>query len=347
MTAEAQATATALWPIPIQLITTTISELQSQGFSAAEVLEGSDIEEQALHVPGTLLPYRTAYKILSRALELNTRDDLGLIIGNQQSPSSFGLLGYGINCCATCEDALNMAVKYHRVSSTLLNPTWQRHEDRVSWLTSPPIPLGELLRFSVEEEFSSFCRAHHLLTGQPLHILEAHFQYPQPDCIISYQELFDCPLFFGAETNQLVSSPELLQRPILQANPLSLAAAEQICSDFLKANPTTDDLALSVRQLILTKQNEFLDESAVAQQLHITSRTLRNRLRQCGTSYQQILDSIREQIAKHDLSNSSLSCADIAERLGYSDSRSFRRAFKKWTGLSPDGFRKQVKSSTP
>jgi AraC-like DNA-binding protein len=132
---------------------------------------------------------------------------------------------------------------------------------------------------------------------------------------------------------------EVLRRPILQANPLSLAAAERMCAEFLKANPATDDLVMRVRQMILEQNNELWSENAIADRLNVTGRTLRNQLRRNGTSYQKILDSLREQIAQDDLMHSTLNIGEIAEHVGYSDARSFRRAFKKWTGMTPDEYR--------
>jgi AraC-like DNA-binding protein len=286
-----------------------------------------------------LLSYRTAQKILARACQLSPIPHLGLAVGARQTPSSMGVLGYGINCCATVEDAMNMVVKYFRVSSTLVLSEWRLEDGKLHWVAKPPVELGELLPCIVEEEFSMLRRVHPMLTGQDLDLLEAHFQYPEPDYVSLYQSTFDCPLLFSAEENQLVIDAEVLKQPILQANPLSVAAADRMCAEFLKANPATDDLVMRVRQMILERNNEFWSEDTIAERLNITSRTLRNRLRRLGTSYQAILDSLREQIARDDLTRSTLTVNAIAEHVGYSDARSFRRAFKKWTGMTPDDYR--------
>ena len=331
----------ALWPIPVHLLAVIADELGQYGITTLQLLEGTDVSEQMLSEPETLLPYRTTQKILERACELSPIPHLGLAVGARQFPSSMGILGYGINCCATVEDAMTMAVKYYRVSSTLLQSEWRQDSGNLYWLSTPPIDLGKLLPCVVEEEFSVLCRNFPLLTGHSVNLLEAHFRYPEPAYVPLYRKFFDCPLFFSADENQLVMSASLLKLPILQANPLSVAAAERLCIEFLRANPTTDDLIMRVRQLILEQKIEFWDEAAIAARLNITSRTLRNRLRRLDTSYQEILDSLREQIARDDLNRSTLNVSDIAEHVGYSDARSFRRAFKKWTGMTPGDFRQR------
>ena len=96
---------------------------------------------------------------------------------------------------------------------------------------------------------------------------------------------------------------------------------------------------MRVRKLILEQKNDFWTEAFIAEKMNVTSRTLRNRLRRLGTSYQETLDSLREQIARDVLRRSRLTVSEIAEHVGYSDARSFRRAFKKWTGMTPDHYR--------
>jgi len=336
-----QATSAELWPIPVQLLALTAGELKRRGISTGQLLEGSGISEQMLFEPARLLPYRTTQRILERAIELCPAAGLGLALGAQHTPSGMGMLGYGINCCATVGDALEMSIKYHRVSSTLLQSDLCQLGEHHYWVATPPVDLGPLLPCVVEEEFTSLCQSFTMLTGKPVDLLEVHFQYPAPENLSEYRQVFNCPLFFSASENKVSINIEQLKLPILQANPLSVAAAERLCIEFLEANPTVSDTVMQVRQLILEKQNQFLSEAAVAERLNITSRTLRNRLRKLGTRYQVILDSLREQIAKTDLINSTLNVSAIAERLDYSEARSFRRAFKKWTGLTPDEFRKR------
>ncbi len=96
---------------------------------------------------------------------------------------------------------------------------------------------------------------------------------------------------------------------------------------------------MRIRQLILEERNDCWGEEHIAARLNITSRTLRNQLRRLGTSYLTILNSLREQIAKTDLDRSSKSISEVAADVGYSDTRSFRRAFKKWTGMTPGEYR--------
>lgn len=332
-------TSTTLWPIPVQLVATVATELKQYGIEPDTLLEGTLVTEQDLFKTDKLLPYRLTQRILQRAYKLSPIPHLGFSIADRQSPSGMGMLGYLINCCSSVAQAMDMTVKYHRVSSTLLHSQWYQAGEYLYWISIPPKDLENILPMIVEEEFYSLCRTVYLLTGQPFSPSEVHFQYPEPDYVALYHKIFNCPLFFSADENKVVMGASLLNRTILQANPLSVDAAERKCIEFLNNNPILDDLVLSVRQLILDENNGSLNEQAVSNKLNITSRTLRNRLSRLGTSFQLELNTVKEKLAVNHLIKTDLKISQIAERMGYSDARSFRRAFKTWTGNTPLEFR--------
>ena len=76
-----------------------------------------------------------------------------------------------------------------------------------------------------------------------------------------------------------------------------------------------------------------------AKTLHMTKRTLMRKLKEEGTSYQQIKDLVRRDRAIYLLTQHSMPLGDIAEAVGFSDPAVFARAFKGWTGVSPREYR--------
>lgn len=82
--------------------------------------------------------------------------------------------------------------------------------------------------------------------------------------------------------------------------------------------------------------------TAVTQHLAVSSRTLQRQLQYEGTTFQAVLASTRENLARHYLSNSTLRTSEIAFLLGYDDSNSFYRAFRSWTGTTPDALRATI-----
>ncbi|MCP4380343.1 MAG: AraC family transcriptional regulator [Hyphomicrobiales bacterium] len=100
---------------------------------------------------------------------------------------------------------------------------------------------------------------------------------------------------------------------------------------------TTDVVSRVLRSLLL---QGHANKDATVQSLAMHQRTLSRRLKNEGTTFQEILDSVRFAVAKELLESSTVSYEEISVSLGYSQVESFLRAFKKWTGTTPGGWRK-------
>ncbi len=93
---------------------------------------------------------------------------------------------------------------------------------------------------------------------------------------------------------------------------------------------------------IISKEygNTFPDFSEICEKLNMTPQTLRRRLKEGNTRYQEIKDAIRKDASVYYLSKPDLSIDEIALLMGFSEASSFHRAFKKWTGKTPSAFRR-------
>ena len=333
-------TRAALWPIPVQLISRLVAELAAQGIATDTLFSGLRLRRGFLDQADALLSYEQTVLVIERALRLNPKPGLGIDVGERQTPAGWGIVGYAIHCCATVGEGLQMGARYHRVASCLNRLDLHIDGDLACWVMTPPRPLGAVTTFAVEEDVTVFNSASHILTGRSLPLKEVHFAYPLPRHVERYEQRLPCPLRFDMPVSQIVFDRDLLSTPILQANPLSLATATLLCDEFLAANPTEGDLSMRVRRHLLEQNIRTLREDDVASTFCVSTRTLRNQLRREGQSYQGILDSARKQVALSLLRASPLALDDIAARLGFSDGRSFRRAFKKWQGSTPGDYRR-------
>nr|WP_255541672.1 helix-turn-helix transcriptional regulator [Legionella bononiensis] len=79
----------------------------------------------------------------------------------------------------------------------------------------------------------------------------------------------------------------------------------------------------------------------IASKLCMTSRTLRRHLQKLQVTYQELLDEVREQKAKTFLLNNGISITEVSFLLGFNDTSSFTKAFKRWTGLTPSEYKEQ------
>ena len=82
-----------------------------------------------------------------------------------------------------------------------------------------------------------------------------------------------------------------------------------------------------------------VSEAAVARELNLSQRSLQRRLREQGTSFNELLDGIRHELSGQYVTDSSRSFTEIAFLLGFSEPSNFARAFKRWHGVAPGAFR--------
>ena len=87
-------------------------------------------------------------------------------------------------------------------------------------------------------------------------------------------------------------------------------------------------------------------EPQEARLLAVSQRSLQGKLKEEGTTYQAVLDSVRRELATAYLEDDGLSLAEIAFLLGYADQSAFNHAFHKWTGDSPLRFKEREKRSS-
>jgi len=166
------------------------------------------------------------------------------------------------------------------------------------------------------------------------------FDYPEPDYHARYRHYWPKTRFMTGVT-QLRMPLEYLDRPLRTADAVSAKLAERECERELALLGSADDLVKGLRALMVNQDGCYPSLEVVAEQLHLTTRTLIRRLSVRGCSFRQLLDEARQRDSQTLLRDPTLSLADIANRLGYSTAANFSRAFRGWTGLSPGQFRQQ------
>ena len=123
-------------------------------------------------------------------------------------------------------------------------------------------------------------------------------------------------------------------------NPVLADICKQQCRQLMKKFKVSDELISAIRNLLITSLGQFPSLPVIAGQMAMSPRTLRRRLQERNITYQNILDEIRTELTKEYILTTNLSIDQIASRIGFSETTTLRRAFKKWTGLNIKEFKK-------
>lgn len=177
--------------------------------------------------------------------------------------------------------------------------------------------------------------------GTGTHMLPLRLELVRPRAHArTIERHFGCPIIFGAHRNAIVFREADAHMPFATHNAdLLVMLAAQLDEELKKQNGQesfSDRVRSAIHRRLAGSRPKMQD---VARELHISSRTLQRRLQDGGYSFQQMLEEVRHQLARHYLSNSLLEVNETAYLLGYEDVGSFVRAFRVWEGTPPAHWR--------
>jgi AraC-like DNA-binding protein len=157
---------------------------------------------------------------------------------------------------------------------------------------------------------------------------------------IDRERALGCPVRFGAPESRAVLWRAPLERPLPRHDPALFAYLERHAQALLAGVPAEGGVVERVQRLITEglRSGEPV-QAEVARRLALSERTLQRGLREADTSFAAILDAVRRQLAQLHLSERSLALHEVAFLLGYSEPSAFHRAFRRWTGQTPQEFR--------
>jgi len=172
------------------------------------------------------------------------------------------------------------------------------------------------------------------LCGPDFRLRQVTFAFPRPRSTSLFRSFFDAPIRFGAERNALAFDARWLARPIQTADPyLHAMLADDVRRDLDRLAQSADDTIRRVVRSLVAGGRFSADDAAAA--FGVNRRTLARRLRDRGTTFQALLDDARFGEAQRLLQSSAVAVTEIASRLGYADTATFTRAFRRWSGTSP------------
>jgi len=232
-----------------------------------------------------------------------------------------------------------------RASSTtgpwLLPGIWLEVNGQLATLTAREvIPRSEFQAFATETllmAVEGFAR--HLVPDYERAIQEVRLPFSEPAHSHVYRKLFKRPLRFDCQQTEIVMDASMLNQPLATADRITAAWAERHCAALASDATCNIGLIAQVRALLCASPGEYPCLEKIARVLQTSTRSLRRSLREMNTSYQELLDDVRRAQAIEYVSATDLPCDRIAKDLAFSDARSFRRAFQRWTGTSPSKYR--------
>lgn len=323
---------------PMVYLALLVRQLEREGVTAASVLAGTGIVPRELSDRSLTLSLRTYLEVAARARDQSGDFGFALRLGLGPAVGHHGIYGYAILSSATLGEALEVATRYAGLGVGLLDLTLRVTGDFAVVSVQPTTKLGDMRPFVIDEFLGAWAAGTQAV-GAAMELSELRLDFPAPAHRALYREAFGARVHFDCDAIELRYPASALERALDLSDPATAALCRKQCDALLARLGETGGLVAHVRRAVLQTPGKWPGLDAAAERLHTSARSLTRRLKEQGTSYQQILDDARKEVAIEYLQASELSVDQIAERVGYAETSNFRRAFKKWTGKSPRSYR--------
>lgn len=324
-------------------VATLVDTVAETGIGAEAVLAGTGLKLEQLRNPSVKTSVRQLVQACRNVIRLGAAADTAFRVGLRMRISSYGMYGYALLCCETLRDVTQLAVRYHRLATPTVAMSFREENGEAVWSFDNIVDLDPgdpLYRFMVEFQFGIHTVLGRDLLGPVFKLAKVRARYTTPPQRAEYRRHLGCTAEFGQPVNELRFAAALLDRNLTYRNPLTAAMVIEVCERLLDDARRETGLASSVYRQLMQVPGRFDDMETLAERLDMTPRTLRRRLQQEGTSYQEILTEVRCRLAKEYLRTTRMTTEDIAEMVGFSEAANFRHAFKRWTGKAPSAFRR-------
>ena len=326
------------------LMPNTYVKLLTQEFEdLKKIAEGTGIAADELADYPHPITVRQHLQCIENVIPMRPSPDWHLQWGKRMAENFHGVVTLAWLTAPTLGAGLDAFVKYMPSRVPYLDWQMRLEADEFRCEVNPLIELGPV---------------RHMLTEVPLIVMHEYVRVmrhgsnaaaridlsyaPPPHCYL-YANWFECPVEFECPHNALVIPIEWREVRNVDFDEATWNTSLGRCEAMCGASDERDALT-RVRQLLF----EALDAQSgsalpnlenVADTLNVSPRTLIRRLREMNTTFQNVTDEVLKQRAHELLANDANRLQDVGEQIGYQDAANFRRAFKRWYGLTPSDYR--------
>lgn len=321
-------------------IKTALGGAKAKGIDTRMLLRKARISDKYMSDPNARVHVDLVAKLYSSiAAELNDE-----FMGFTEKPlkvGTFALMADWVSYSSNLEELLQKGIRFYNQITDEVQISLESEGDHVYFTTIFRRPELDFEHFYIEYWHVIWHRFASWYIGKPIKLLGSYINYTPLDKA-EYDLLFRCPTYLKSKYNRLVFHRNYLHEPLIKSQRELQVFLRRAPIDLLTIPGEDSSLSARIYQLLEPKlnQGEVVPGSVeLAKELSMSEQTLRRKLTAEGTSYQQIKDNLRNDLANRLLRDRSITIAEIAKQLGFSEPRAFTRAYKQWMDMTPREYR--------
>lgn len=323
-----------------------IEVLRERGHPVDAIFDAVNLDEHALADRDRSIPLAQYLAGIEAAVRDDTIPDLGFLVGEHTTPLEHGVLGYALLSSPTLRDCMQRYVRFQFLQGPLLTISLAEAETTAEmqakprhgrWLMSPAAH-----RYIVQEWLVGWNQWCQLIGRSGSFFEHVRLGYSSDGQRRYYEEHLGCTVSFDNDETTAIFASRRLNLPLEYADESIAALCNVQCERLLEVLSLRVGLVAEIHRQLANLPGQVPAMDAMASKLHIGTRTLRRRLKDENTSYQQIVSDFRVAMAKRYLSETSLPANEVAMLVGYSDPANLYRKFQRETGQTPMQYRARL-----
>lgn len=323
--------------ITARVLARIVDHVAARGHDANALCRSAGLHLALLCQPDARLPYAVAERLSERAIELTRDPNLGLhVAADVQDPRRFDAGLLLLAASPNVRVALERMVRYQRYWGDGERSRLMAVED--SLVVRYVLPEAG----AVTQRHNDECAVAELILGlrwlafSPVVASVVRFRHAAPRDRSEHDRLFASPIDFAAPHTEAVFDQRTLATPLPHANDFYAEVFIQQVERAIAALPRERDVVEEARAVVRAAlAGGACTLASTARVLGLTARTLQRRFASDGTSFDHLVEAVRQEQALRYL-DQELSVAEIAALLGYGETSAFHRAFKRWNGTTPE-----------
>ncbi|MFE8071019.1 AraC family transcriptional regulator [Marinobacteraceae bacterium S3BR75-40.1] len=328
--------------LPAVYLQLLMEVLEDQGVDWRALLTEAGIDPACLSMEDVRLPMVSVRRLLESAVAASGEPGLGLKLALRMRLPMHGSLGMAVMSSQTLREAINLAQRYLRLRTPLLDLTVREEGDRVHLVFTPLVGLGPMHGPLLDAVTVGVATVGGYLLGRPVPEAVIRRRGKAPAYVERLKDQVPTTLVYGDEEDALTFPRHYLDAPLQYSDSLVARLSKEQCERTLERLSRSASFHERVSRVVETSHPFPPKLGRVAGMLFVSDRTLKRRLNEEGATYQGVVDEVRLRRAKDLLANTEMSLGQISEALGYADAANFTRAFRRWTGCNPSNYRLQA-----
>jgi AraC-like DNA-binding protein len=313
--------------------------LRQRGFDPVEEVSAVGMDLAKAANPDWRVSQPEFGRLLQHCVSITGEEAFALDAAEQLQPQILHSLGLAWLASDTVYDGLRRLVRFSRLISTGMDLKLNEDNDMVQLTLAHDPEFEELSTADRDYAVGIVTRMCRLTLGEYLAPIKVSLDRPQPEHPEKWEYMLACHVEFGSSNTCITWSRADISEPLVTGDPALARINDEYTQTYLNAFAARSTTREVVNKIVERLPDGPPNQQQIADALHVSNRTLQRKLKDEGTSFMDLLQNTRMQLACKYLRQPSRSVVETAYMLGFSEPSTFSRAFKRWTGLAPAAYR--------